>query len=213
MKKCTKPIPAAKNGVARGTCAHPLGHLGRCGNCTCPLCGVKKTTKNSSPSKRLRNGSPCKICYLELSRAWTGCAPKKRQIPGQPYMFPCGCCGTLPARGQSNAFARYNGSQFTCRVVAILNAGHKNCKNRGYVPVSPQTPHKTIREMMKCPHCERCKLPLSWESPGMGRTPHLHHNHATGEIYGFTHPTCNPPALEREIDRLKALLIGAKIQY
>jgi hypothetical protein len=50
--------------------------------------------------------------------------------------------------------------------------------------------------------CWRCKQPLEWAFT-VGKTPHLHHNHKTGEIYGFTHPRCNPNALEHEIDELK----------
>jgi len=37
----------------------------------------------------------------------------------------------------------------------------------------------------------------------MGKTPHLHHDHETGEIFGFTHPVCNPHALQDEIDELR----------
>jgi hypothetical protein len=67
------------------------------------------------------------------------------------------------------------------------------------------TPHAEIRKLMEEPNCERCGEPLSWEF-GAGKTPHLHHNHITGEIYGFTHPVCNAEALEKEIDRLRELL-------
>jgi hypothetical protein len=59
--------------------------------------------------------------------------------------------------------------------------------------------------MMAEPNCERCGEPLVWEF-GLGKTPHLHHNHETGEPIGFTHPVCNPRAMEDEIDRLKAVV-------
>jgi hypothetical protein len=36
-----------------------------------------------------------------------------------------------------------------------------------------------------------------------GKTPHLHHDHNTGKLFGFTHNHCNPRALEDEIERLK----------
>jgi hypothetical protein len=50
------------------------------------------------------------------------------------------------------------------------------------------------------PDCERCGQPLTWEF-GVGKTPHLHHSHTTGQPLGFTHPHCNPQAMEDEIDR------------
>jgi hypothetical protein len=59
--------------------------------------------------------------------------------------------------------------------------------------------------MMAEPNCERCGEPLVWEF-GLGKTPHLHHNRETGEPIGFTHPVCNPRAMEDEIDRLKAVV-------
>jgi hypothetical protein len=59
--------------------------------------------------------------------------------------------------------------------------------------------------MMEEPNCERCGEALKWEF-GVGKTPHLHHNHETGEIYGFTHPVCNPQAMEQEIERLRTNL-------
>jgi hypothetical protein len=65
-----------------------------------------------------------------------------------------------------------------------------------------ETPHSVIRAMMEEPNCVLCSLPLTWEF-GMGKTPHLHHNHVTGEIYGFTHARCNAHDLMREIDRLR----------
>jgi hypothetical protein len=34
--------------------------------------------------------------------------------------------------------------------------------------------------------CYLCEGPLDYE-----KRVHLHHNHATGEVYGLTHPTCN----------------------
>lgn len=33
--------------------------------------------------------------------------------------------------------------------------------------------------------------------------PHLHHDHETGKIYGFTHPVCNPYAERKMIIRLR----------
>ena len=55
--------------------------------------------------------------------------------------------------------------------------------------------------------CWRCRKPMHWENLGKGKTPHLHHNHETGEIYGFTHSRCNPSALEEEIRELRKEII------
>jgi len=64
------------------------------------------------------------------------------------------------------------------------------------------TPHQNIRKMMEEPNCWRCGQPLNWDKLGMGKTPHLHHNHITGELYGFTHAACNVHAKEEAFDRL-----------
>jgi hypothetical protein len=56
--------------------------------------------------------------------------------------------------------------------------------------------------MMEASVCERCKKPLLWDTNAK-KLPHLHHNHETGEIYGFTHPRCNLRALEDEIEHLR----------
>jgi len=50
--------------------------------------------------------------------------------------------------------------------------------------------------------CVLCGEPLKWEF-GLGKTPHLHHHHDTGEIIGFAHTVCNPNAEVKEIFRLK----------
>lgn len=52
-------------------------------------------------------------------------------------------------------------------------------------------------------NCLLCNEPLKWVL-GNGKTPHCHHDHFTGEIYGFSHGTCNQQAEAREIYRLKA---------
>jgi len=75
-------------------------------------------------------------------------------------------------------------------------------EKKDHAPIDLKTPHSLIRELMKAELCWRCKRPLKW-TLGMGKTPHLHHSHTSGEIFGFTHPHCNPLALEHEIDELR----------
>jgi len=118
----------------------------------------------------------------------------------------CGCVGTLPKQGENNKFAKSRSdSGFLCRVASIITRSKVAARIHKYRSIPSDIPHSTIRKLMEEPNCERCGEPLKWEF-GQSKTPHLHHNHETGEIYGFTHPVCNPRALEKEIERLKELL-------
>jgi hypothetical protein len=65
------------------------------------------------------------------------------------------------------------------------------------------TPHSFIHTMMQRDICVICGEPLEWKL-GQITTPHLHHDHLTGQIYGFAHAKCNPGAEAKEIFRLTA---------
>ena len=90
-----------------------------------------------------------------------------------------------------------------CRVAKIFATNFQDSVKGGFVAINQNTPHSTIRKMMEEKFCWRCGEPLKWEF-GLGKTPHLHHSHKTGEPLGFTHSRCNPNAMEHEIDSLKA---------
>jgi hypothetical protein len=188
---------------------HVLGHCGYHGNGTCRDCGVVLTLKNACPVVVQRGSGPCKRCSAdsqEKRRRRLGIPLVNIQAPGAAHKFPCGCSGILPEkRGQSSTFAIWGGHGWSCRVKRILISSSftRRLKVKGYVPIDPDTPHATIRALMEEPNCERCGQPLSWNDLGKGKTPPLHHNNATGEIYGFTHLRCNTEAMEQEIERLK----------
>src|SRR5271156_3516059 len=204
---CGKLVRKANNGADRGTCTKPKGHRAQCRSGRCSDCGILISTKNSPPSVVAKGSGKCSRCQLDYEqrkRDLAGCTKRRRQTPGQRHEFPCGCSGTLPEkRGQSNQFAvaSRHGS-WSCRVLSILNSSQKLARDFGYAPIDPNTSHSVIRKLMEEPNCERCQQPLSWEL-GAGKTPHLHHDHESGEIFGFTHPRCNPQAMEIEIERLK----------
>lgn len=208
MKLCGKPMPKAKTGADRGLCSHSLHHVGGHGNGTCPHCGVILTADNTPPSRRnSKSRGPCRECNTKQMTKRRGGSPKNYQHPGEKHSFPCGCAGVLPKTGQTNQFAaRTPGKNRTdgmCRVSQILSASKSSARRLGYIAIPRDTPHSVIRKMMAEPNCERCGEPLKWEF-GVGKTPHLHHNHETGDPLGFTHPVCNPRAMENEIDRLRA---------
>ena len=78
-----------------------------------------------------------------------------------------------------------------------------NVAKRGnYKPIE-NTPHSVIRELMNKDVCVLCGKKLTWAF-GLSKTPHLHHDHETGKIIGFTHPVCNPFALQNRIFELEA---------
>ncbi len=201
--KCKKKIPLAKNGNERGVCNKEVGHQSQCGNGTCRRCGVKL-------SKRKVRTSRCSLCSTEISRERRGSKPKIYQIPGEVYTFPCGCFGVLPRyRGESNQFGRWNSrligfSTWACRADNILQSSRRTAKKRGYEAISLSTPHTVIRQMMEVVNCVLCGQQLDWSVFGRGTTPHLHHDHITGEIHGFAHPKCNPLALQRHVWALEA---------
>jgi len=205
MRPCGQKLKT-KDGRSRGRCTRRLGHSRSGGspgghtNNLCPTCGNQH---------RLKNHGYCHECYNNHQREWrrlrNGGAPKNYQKPGELHTFPCGCTGILPQRGAANLLAKTSSKgAFMCRISIILL--HSSAR-RGlaYRPVPLNTSHSVIRKMMAEPNCERCGEPLVWEF-GLGKTPHLHHNHETGEPIGFTHPVCNPRAMEDEIDRLKAVV-------
>jgi len=112
--------------------------------------------------------------------------------------------------GNPNQFVRkmsnsrnHNRPFWTCRVRVILDSIRCAARKRNYQPINPNTSHSVIRQLMQEKNCVLCGEPLDWEL-GRGTTPHLHHDHETGEIYGFAHPKCNPRAEAKEIFRLKS---------
>ncbi len=153
----------------------------------CPIHGPYRQTVDGHSA-----GRRCQRCHYEF------------QKPGKPHTFPCGCSGILPPRRKSNKFAIWGPSKFgfRCRVFSNLHTGSTVAKERGYKFNAEMIPHSVIREMME-KHCWRCGGSLDWTILGRATTPHLHHDHETGEILGFTHPKCNPRLVEMNNDELK----------
>jgi hypothetical protein len=199
MSKCGKAVKPAENGASRGNCTLPAGHNsgGGCSNDTCKDCGVLNNTSSPSYCRK------CRAVRETAARRRAGISPQKYQIPGRLHTFPCGCSGRLPLRGKSNQFAVWHDTSWSCRISGILSASVKVSRRDSYTPISRDTPHHVIRKLMDVKECWRCKQKLGWLSFSRSTTPHLHHNHETGEVYGFTHGWCNPRALEHEIDELR----------
>ena len=131
-----------------------------------------------------------------------GSARSNLQVPGTRHQFPCGCVGILPDAGKNNKFAKSTGKSFQCRVSAILNQSRAAAACGGHTAIDINTPHTVIRKLMDATVCWRCEQPLDWENLGRGTTPHIHHNNASGQLYGATHHACNPHAEAEAHDRL-----------
>ncbi len=206
MRFCDRPLTLAKNGKSRGSCCRPHLHGGPCGGSqTCNFCADPLTPQNAAPFVWKRGAGYCNSCQNKYIK-------KKRNRPlnvvslGEFHCFPCGCSGFIPETYMdTNSFVVGGSKGWSCRVSYILASSQCAAKSGGYVPIPRDTPHSVIRALMAIPECERCHEPLSWIF-GRSKTPHLHHSHETGEIYGFTHPRCNLYALENEILRLRNLL-------
>ena len=199
-------MPKATNGAERGTCIKPLAHRHKCASRTCFVCGAFLIAGVATPSTVARGTGQCHSCAASDSRALSrarGVKPMNIQISGQPHTFPCGCSGVLPAkRGESNKFAKWHGLVWKCRAGFIIGTSQHAAQARKYTPIDSNTPHSIIRGMMEAAHCERCGGLLNWDDLGPGTTPHLDHNHETGEIRGFAHPSCNAVRLRQEIIHL-----------
>jgi hypothetical protein len=210
LNVCGKPMARAKNGKSRRTCTRPAGHVFKHGNETCVDCAARLTSSNCPPSWINRTGKRsgiCRTCAASRRRSKRNQQPQNYQLPEKEYTFRnCGCAGVLPKKGQHNKFAKSgtNGI-FHCRVSRIISVSQIAARERGYAPIPQDTSHSAIRKLMAEPNCERCREPLMWDF-AQGKTPHLHHDHETGEVFGFTHPICNPRALERELERLRKSL-------
>jgi hypothetical protein len=177
----------------------------------CTKCNHCLPFTDFSPMRRGKDGRAprCKACGRDYIRLRRGNSPRNFQQPSQPFTFSCGCSGVLPKQGQSNQFACGNSRSYWCRVAHILKSSNRKARERHHKPVSADTAHSVIRAMMANPNCERCGQRLVWEF-GVNKTPHLHHNHETGQPLGFTHPHCNPQAMEQEIERQRDEIASLK---
>jgi len=194
---CGKRVTKAKNGKARGRCTRVFKHRCVCANDTCTSCGVRKT-KNNTFLSHVKSGM-CKECvHVQCGSL----SYRSKRMPGQSYKFRCGCEGILPRLGRSNILAVALGEgKYYCRVSRIIHCSEFASKRKHIVPISKSTPHRIIRKMMASKVCVLCEKPLRW-TIGAGQTPHLHHDHETGEILGFAHHRCNPLDLKPVIRRL-----------
>jgi hypothetical protein len=156
--------------------------------------------------QRISNHQQGKGCS-ECGRIKTAKAITIQKL-GEPFTFPCGCSGILPVRG-SNKFAIQKGRSFCCRVSSILSCGSRDAQYGGYK--FNCIPHSIIRRMMERQDCWRCREPLDWVF-GSGRTPHLHHDHETGKILGFTHPKCNSCSLDNDELKCELAKINSQIE-
>lgn len=196
---CNKALNTLDGSKPRGFCTGLFKHCGPHGNNLCTTCGIQ-----TRPSRH----AWCRDCQ-ETDRRNKGVLPPLRQVPGKLWAFSCGCKTILPPRGGQSKFARWDGSPkhntfaHYCRAAMIIRANTKDAARRGYTAVDQNTQHSIIYDLMNEKNCCRCHQPLIWEF-GIAKTPHLHHDHKTGEIFGFTHPKCNPKAMEDEIKELRA---------
>ena len=162
-----------------------------------PAKEIAATLGRSYNALRMRAGQRCILLTSRLQKA------------GEFHKFPCGCEGVLPKnRGESNLLAKSNKNtvrtrSWVCRILQILRSSKRVAEEQGYKPI--KATHGEIRELMKDNKCWLCKNELVWEL-GKGSTPHLHHDHESGKVYGFTHSRCNPRALQNEIIRLRKRL-------
>lgn len=197
---CGKELKlAVDTQVYRGLCNKKRGHCSLCANDTCYRCG-------SLNVEFLPTGRKRKMCLRcdKIRRRKGFKRSKWKKVVGNFYTFGCGCSGILPYLREGNKFACWhNGSgSFTCRVHSIILGIRGGARRGNYKALDSNISHEKIREMMEIPECILCNGSLNWET-GRGITPHLHHDHLTGEPLGFAHPVCHVAVMQKEIFRLK----------
>ena len=68
----------------------------------------------------------------------------------------------------------------------IIKRAELTATDEGYL--APNITAEKLVELRKTStHCAACELPLDWA----GASPHLHHDHETGRVIGYTHRWCN----------------------
>jgi hypothetical protein len=183
--------------MPRGRCLRRFNHKGTHSNTRCTYCGINSKAKTGTRCVKCRRRSQKEYKHLHGTR------PRNKQRPLKMHTFPCGCTGILPQRGHSNKFASKVGNDWwRCRVSVIIKSSEVSATHGDYQPIKINTPHSLIREEMDKNICYVCEKPLLWRF-GVGVTPHLHHDHETGEIYGFSHIVCNTNALRIKIQKLE----------
>lgn len=69
----------------------------------------------------------------------------------------------------------------------VLCTSRSDAKRRGSA-AADILPGDLVVIMKASKFCIGCGGKLNWKE---GKTPSLHHNHKTGEVYGFCHSNCN----------------------
>jgi len=141
---------------------------------------------------------------------------KISQHPGEEFLFSCGHKGVLPELGIGNDFAiwskqpnRLRGGSWYCRacqVAQVRGAGSSGLRGwakhilltlRRVAKIHGYTEAKiAIDELVSLRlgslYCsDGCGQKLKWCIDGSFRNPHLHHDHKTGQVYGFITMNCN----------------------
>lgn len=161
----------------------------------------------------------------------------KKKFEGRMWVCPkCGSFGALPQNGTSdslwlwvndskkysaggshrcrkccNSYARFrinrNPLAWAKRRLAVATDG---ARKFGYHPptITPETLVQLIEESKTCYFCSQ---PLDWESNEKSRRPHLHHDHVTGNVLGFSHPHCN--VIEGWISRMSVAARTSLLKY
>lgn len=108
------------------------------------------------------------------------------------YYLNCAKCGTHKQRQCEHGRQKPSRCR-ACNPISWAKSILSSLKRkaRTHKHVEPLTTPDEIVELSIKPNCVVCETALSWEGKGTSNTPHLHHCHKTGQVIGFSHPTCN----------------------
>lgn len=77
------------------------------------------------------------------------------------------------------------------------------------------TPEQLVSLRVSSTHCcDGCGKKLDWFAVGTTRKPHLHHDHKTGKVHGFSAPWCNRSEgfIRRDLEEMKDS-VGSQLEW
>lgn len=157
-------------------CRHGVSRRG--GHCS--KCPKHLTVQCAEPG--------CKKTFLRRTNK-KYCAAHARVCRHDRKRTSCRECG-------AGRFCEHNQERFTCWHCNPLGWARQTLTNqreqakRGrYIPAAITAPEivELRRNAVSCPLCLQ---PLEWDKKDAS-APHLHHDHRTGKVYGYTHGNCN----------------------
>jgi hypothetical protein len=185
-----------------GICAHKKrrGSCAKCGGSQicehgiarsfCKKCKGSQICKHKNNKHKCRKCSGSQVCeHNNIQYNCLDCNGKGICKHGK-HKGHCRKCNT-------NNYCEHSKHRTHCMICSPLSAAvarlcvsRADAKRGGFVPPNISA-SKLVSLVQASKRCFGCNGLLDWNNKESRRRPHLHHDHITGEVHGFCHPTCN----------------------